>query len=54
MGRGIDTVFERRLAALLNSREPGVLQGGLKGVEREALRVTLPPELIIRQSTRAI
>jgi glutamate--cysteine ligase len=40
MGRGIDTVFERRLAALVNSREQGVLQGGLKGVEREALRVT--------------
>jgi glutamate--cysteine ligase len=40
MGRAVDTHFERRLAALVNSREPGVLQGGLKGVEREALRVT--------------
>ncbi|MFO7324073.1 MAG: glutamate--cysteine ligase [Pseudomonadota bacterium] len=40
MGRAVDTTFERRLAALVNSREPGVLQGGLKGVEREALRVT--------------
>jgi glutamate--cysteine ligase len=40
MGRAIDTDFERRLAALVNSREPAVLQGGLKGVEREALRVT--------------
>ncbi len=40
MGRAIDTIFERRLAALVNFRERGVLQGGLKGVERESLRVT--------------
>src|SRR4051812_45874939 len=39
MGRAIDTTFERRLSALVNAREPGVLQGGLKGVERESLRV---------------
>lgn len=37
---GIDRAFERRLAALVNSRERGVLQGGLKGVEKESLRVT--------------
>jgi len=37
---GIDRVFERRLAALVNARERGVLQGGLKGVEKESLRVT--------------
>lgn len=36
---GIDRAFERRLAALVNSREHGVLQGGLKGVEKESLRV---------------
>lgn len=36
---GIDRTFERRLAALINAREPGVLQGGLKGVEKESLRV---------------
>ncbi|HKE93192.1 MAG TPA: glutamate--cysteine ligase [Povalibacter sp.] len=36
----IDRAFERRLAALVNAREPGVLQGGLKGVEKESLRVT--------------
>ena len=35
----IDRAFERRLAALVNAREPGVLQGGLKGVEKESLRV---------------
>lgn len=37
---GIDRPFERRLAALVNARERGVLQGGLKGVEKESLRVT--------------
>ncbi len=37
---GIDRVFERRLAALVNAREHGVLQRGLKGVEKESLRVT--------------
>lgn len=38
---GIDRAFERRLATLINSREPRVLQGGLKGVEKESLRVSL-------------
>ncbi len=37
---GIDRAFERRLSALVNSGEPGVLQGGRKGVEKESLRVT--------------
>ena len=37
---GIDRTFEKRLSALVNSREPGVLQGGRKGVEKESLRVT--------------
>lgn len=40
MPRAIDSLFDRRLASLVNSREPGVLQHGLKGVERESLRVT--------------
>ncbi|MEO6079441.1 MAG: glutamate--cysteine ligase [Steroidobacteraceae bacterium] len=39
MRRATDTVFERRLSALVNAREPGVLQHGLKGVEKESLRV---------------
>ena len=39
MNRGIDRVFERRLAGLVNAREPGVLSGGRKGVEKESLRV---------------
>jgi glutamate--cysteine ligase len=36
---GIDRVFERRLARLINGGEPQILQGGLKGVEKESLRV---------------
>jgi glutamate--cysteine ligase len=36
---GIDRAFERRLSSLINSRQRGVLQGGLKGVEKESLRV---------------
>ncbi len=40
MGRNrLDREFERRLSGLVNARERGVLRGGLKGVEREALRV---------------
>jgi glutamate--cysteine ligase len=37
---GIDRAFERRFASLFNARERGLLQGGLKGVEKESLRVT--------------
>lgn len=36
---GIDRTFERRLAALINTRERGVLSGGHKGIEKESLRV---------------
>jgi glutamate--cysteine ligase len=36
---GVDRLFERRLASLINSGEPQRLQGGLKGVEKESLRV---------------
>jgi len=36
----IDRAFDQRLAGLINSGARGVLQGGLKGVERESLRVT--------------
>jgi glutamate--cysteine ligase len=39
--RRSDSQFELRLAGLINARERGVLKGGLKGIEREALRVTL-------------
>ncbi len=46
--RRSDSQFERRLAGLINARERGVLKGGLKGIEREALRVT--PEGRISQA----
>ncbi|MET0291643.1 MAG: glutamate--cysteine ligase [Steroidobacteraceae bacterium] len=39
MPAAVDRAFERRLSSLFNSGEPGILQGGLKGVERESLRV---------------
>lgn len=45
---GIDRAFERRLSALVNSRERRVLQDGLKGVEKESLRVS--PDGHIEQS----
>jgi glutamate--cysteine ligase len=32
--------FDQRLAALVNARAAGALQGGLKGVEKESLRIT--------------
>ena len=35
-----DRVFERRLAALVNSRSPDMLRHGLRGMEKESLRVT--------------
>ena len=49
MTRGIDQLFERRLAGLVNSRERGVLNGGRKGVEKESLRVT--PDGRLAQTT---
>ncbi|HEY5755908.1 MAG TPA: glutamate--cysteine ligase [Steroidobacter sp.] len=49
---GIDRAFERRLATLINTREPRVLQNGLKGVEKESLRVS--PDGRIEQSPHPI
>jgi len=42
MARAVtDRAFERRLAALANNREHGgALVGGLRGLEREGLRVS--------------
>ncbi len=45
MTRGLDAIFERRLSGLINSREPHVLQGGRKGVEKESLRVLADGQL---------
>ena len=40
MRAAIDRPFEQTLAALINSGEPQVIQGGRKGLEKESLRVT--------------
>ena len=40
MSAAIDRQFEKTLAALINSGEPQIIQGGRKGVEKESLRVT--------------
>src|SRR5690349_5280398 len=40
MSAAIDRRFEQTLAALINRGEPGIIQGGRKGVQRESLRVT--------------
>jgi glutamate--cysteine ligase len=40
MSAAIDRIFEQTLAALINSGEPQIIQGGRKGVEKESLRVT--------------
>ncbi len=45
MRNAVDKQFERRLAGLSNSGERAVLRGGLKGVERESLRVTPAGEI---------
>ena len=39
-GIGVDRVYERRLAALVNSREQRLIARGRRGLERESLRVT--------------
>src|SRR5688500_4259594 len=40
MSAAIDRKFEQTLAALINSGEPQIIQGGRKSVERASLRVT--------------
>ena len=40
MSAAIDRQFEQTLAALINSGEPQIIQGGRKGLEKESLRVT--------------
>ncbi|MGH8178159.1 MAG: glutamate--cysteine ligase [Steroidobacter sp.] len=47
-GASVDRLFERRLSTIVNLRESRVLQGGLKGVEKESLRVS--PDGRIEQS----
>jgi len=50
----VDRAFERGLAALINSGEPEVLQGGRKGVEKESLRVTPDGEIAATPHPRAL
>jgi len=50
----IDRVFERRLAAVIASGEPRLLQGGRKGVEKESLRVTPAGRIAQTQHPRAL
>lgn len=40
MRDSIDRVYDRRVAAIINSREQRLLAHGLRGIERESLRVT--------------
>ena len=51
---GIDRVFERSLAALVNGGEPQILQGGAKGVEKESLRVLPAGKLAHSPHPRAL
>jgi glutamate--cysteine ligase len=51
---GIDRAFERRLAALINSGAPQLLQGGRKGVEKESLRVLPDGALALTPHPRAL
>jgi glutamate--cysteine ligase len=50
----LDRAFEKRLAGVINARAPGVLQGGLKGVERESLRVTSKGQISQAPHPRAL
>ena len=49
----IDRRYERNLAGLVNSGERGVLVGGLRGVEKESLRVTPDGRISLQPHPRA-
>jgi glutamate--cysteine ligase len=51
---GLDSAFERRLSALVNSGQPEILQGGRKGLEKESLRVTPEGRLAQTPHPRAL
>ncbi len=53
-GTAIDIAFERRLASLINSGQPEILQGGRRGVEKESLRVTPQGRLAMTPHPRAL
>ena len=50
----MNKVFEKRLAALVEGGVAGVLSGGLKGIEKESLRVTPDGVLSKRPHPRAL
>ncbi len=54
MRPAVDRAFERRLSSLINSGEPGILQGGLKGVEKESLRVDPDGRIVHTPHPRAL
>ncbi len=54
MSAAIDRKFEQTLAALINSGEPQIIQGGRKGVEKESLRVTPDGRLAQTPHPRAL
>jgi glutamate--cysteine ligase len=54
MSAAIDRKFEHTLAALINSGEPGIIQGGRKGVEKESLRVTPEGRIATTPHPRAL
>jgi glutamate--cysteine ligase len=54
MSAAIDRRFEQTLAALINSGEPGIIQGGRKGVEKESLRVTPDGRIALTPHPRAL
>jgi glutamate--cysteine ligase len=51
---GIDRVFEHRLAELVNYGQKNALQGGLKGIEKESLRVSPTGRLSTRPHPREL
>ncbi len=54
MTKRIDRRFDRHLAGLINSGERGVLLGGLKGVEKESLRVSPGGHISMRSHPRGL
>jgi len=50
----VDRVYERRVAGVINSREQRQLSGGLRGIERESLRVTPEGQLAQTGHPRAL
>jgi glutamate--cysteine ligase len=53
-GSVLDRALERRLSALVNSRIPGVLTAGLRGLEKESLRVQTNGRISSRMHPQAL